>query len=150
MTTTFGTTTATRLSKSDLGELSATAFGDYLDQRVLALLATVEASEAYRTVFDVKADPRYIATAIKYVLLEVFSYGPHVTEATFTAIGRFPKKEVKLMEKLALHDVEEADHGEMALADAVKLGLDEKWARALYHATIIRDGRSSAAHCHTA
>jgi hypothetical protein len=132
MITTFGESTATRLNKSGCRELSPVAFGDYLDQRVLALLATVEASEVYRSVFDPGSDPRYIATAIKYVLLEVFSYGPHVTEATFTAIGRFPKKEVKFMEKLALHDVEEADHGEMALADAVKLGLDERWARERY------------------
>lgn len=80
--------------------------------------------------FAPDADPRYIATVIKHVLLEVFSYGPHVTEATFTAIGRLPKTEVKFMEKLALHDVEEADHGEMALKDAIKLGMDEKWARA--------------------
>jgi hypothetical protein len=100
-----------------------------MDTRVRSLLADVEASEAYRSVFAADADPHYIMAVVKHVLLEVFSYGPHVTEATFTAIGRFPKKEVKFMEKLALHDVEEADHGEMALADAIKLGLSEKWAR---------------------
>lgn len=116
----------------DFTQLTPTQFGDHLDQRLLELLARVEASEAYRSVFAAEADPRYVATVVKFVLLEVFSYGPHVTEATFTAIGRFPKKEVKFMEKLALHDVEEADHGEMALVDAVKLGLDEKWARERY------------------
>ena len=118
-----------KISKPDLSKITPQHFGDHLDQRVLALLAAVEKSEAYRSVFAAEAEPRYIATVVKHVLLEVFSYGPHVTEATFTAIGRFPKKEVKFMEKLALHDVEEADHGEMALVDAVKLGLDENWAR---------------------
>ncbi|MGA2248759.1 MAG: hypothetical protein ABSH48_27710, partial [Verrucomicrobiota bacterium] len=88
-------------------------FGNHLDRRVLALLSAVEASEPYRAVFAAEADPRYVTLIVKHVLLEAFSYGPHVTEATFTAIGRFPKNEVKWMEKLALHDVEEADHGEM-------------------------------------
>jgi hypothetical protein len=116
-------------AKLDFSKISPKEFGDYFDQRVHALLAVIESSEPYQSVFAPDANPRYIAAVIKQVLLEVFSYGPHVTEATFTAIGRFPKREVKLMEKLALHDVEEADHGEMALVDAIKLGLNEKWAR---------------------
>lgn len=116
-------------NKPDFPKMTSQEFGDHLDQRVRSLLATVESSHVYQSVFADDAEPRYISTVVKYVLLEVFSYGPHVTEATFTAIGRFPKCEVRFMEKLAMHDVEEADHGEMALVDAVKLGLNEKWAR---------------------
>jgi hypothetical protein len=119
----------TEVGKPDFALLTPDAFGQYLHRRLEAFLSRIEASEAYRSVFSPDAKPEYVGAVIKYVLLEVFSYGPHVTEATFTAIGRFPKKESKLMEKLALHDAEEADHGEMALADAAKLGLDEDWAR---------------------
>lgn len=115
--------------KPEFTKLTANEFGNYLDRRVHVLLETIESSEVYQSVFSAEANPRFVITVMKYVLLEVFSYGPHVTEATFTAIGRFPKTEVKFMEKLALHDVEEADHGEMALRDALKLGLDEAWAR---------------------
>jgi pyrroloquinoline quinone (PQQ) biosynthesis protein C len=52
-----------------------------------------------------------------------------VTEATFTAIGRFPKTRPDLMKPCVLHDIEEADHGEMALKDYIKLGGDETSAR---------------------
>jgi hypothetical protein len=84
-------------AKLDFSKISPKEFGDYFDQRVHALLAVIESSEPYQSVFAPDANPRYIAAVIKQVLLEVFSYGPHVTEATFTAIGRFPKREVKLM-----------------------------------------------------
>ena len=104
-------------------------FADHLEAKTASLLSTIEASDVYRSVFDPNADPRYIATVIKYVLLEVFSYGPHVTEATFTAIGRMPKDRPDLIQVMINHDIEEADHGEMALKDFVELGGDEKWAR---------------------
>jgi len=114
---------------SDFSKITPQAFGHHLDRRVPDLLGTVETSKAYRSVFAAEAEPSYITAVVKQVLLEVFSYGPHVTEATFIAIGRYPKQEVKFMEKLALHDVAEANHGEMALVDAIQLGLDEHWAR---------------------
>ena len=58
------------------------------------------------------------------------TYGPHVTEATFTAIGRLPKTRPDLMKPMILHDLSEVDHGEMALKDFIKLGGSEEWARA--------------------
>jgi hypothetical protein len=75
------------------------------------------------------ADARTVACILKYILMEVFSYGPHVTEATFTAIGRFPKNRPELMKPMILHDLSEVDHGEMALRDYLKLGGDEVFAR---------------------
>jgi hypothetical protein len=94
-----------------------------------AMLSKIEASAIYKSVFEPSANPRYVATVIKYILLEVFSYGPHVTEATFMAIGRVPKNRPDLIQVMINHDVEEVDHGEMALKDFIKLGGDEKWAR---------------------
>ncbi len=96
---------------------------------MLAQLARIEHSDIYQSVFNAHSDPRYVAAVIKYVLLEVFSYGPHVTEATFTAIGRMPKDRPDLMQVMINHDLDEVDHGEMALKDFVKLGGDEGWAR---------------------
>jgi len=107
----------------------AAAFADHIDRKLAALLRRIEASEPYRRALDTDADPRFVLTVVKYVLLEVFSYGPHVTEATFTAIGRMPKNRPDLMKVMIRHDLEEVDHGEMALADFVKLGGDETWAR---------------------
>ena len=94
-----------------------------------SLLTRIENNVQYRSVFDPNAEPRYVATVIKYILLEVFSYGPHVTEATFTAIGRMPKTRGDLMQICINHDLDEVDHGEMALRDFIKLGGQEQWAR---------------------
>lgn len=116
-------------SKTDTFSAQANAFADKLDEKVEALLASVEQSEIYRLVSSPNTDPRLVALIVKYILLEVFSYGPHVTEATFTAIGRFPKDRPDLMKPLILHDLSEVDHGEMALKDFIKLGGNEPWAR---------------------
>src|SRR5579871_2855553 len=104
-------------------------FVRHLDQRVSEMLSKVEGSEVYRLVSEPATDAKLVMSIIKYVLLEVFSYGPHVTEATFTAIGRMPKNRPDLIRPMIMHDVSEVDHGEMALRDFVKLGGDEKWAR---------------------
>jgi hypothetical protein len=104
-------------------------FADLLDARLEAVIRQVEASEVYRLVFDPEADPRLVAAVVKNVLLEVYSYGAQVTEATFTAIGRLPKDRPDLMKPMILHDLEEVDHGEMALKDFIRLGGDARQAR---------------------
>lgn len=110
-------------------KMSPEEFGDLLENKLRHLLDEIERSEVYRSVFDREANPRYIVAVMKYILLEVFSYGPHVTEATFTAIGRFPKTRGDLMQVCINHDLDEVDHGEMALKDFIKLGGNEQWAR---------------------
>jgi heme oxygenase-like protein len=114
---------------STTNEDEAKRFADHLESKIAALLVRIEASDVYQSVFDPRADPRYLATVIKYVMLEVFSYGPHVTEATFTAVGRMPKNRPDLMKVMIHHDLMEVDHCEMALKDFVRLGGDETWAR---------------------
>lgn len=109
---------------------SPEAFGDHIESKMHRLLSKVEESDVYQRVFAPEADPKLILTVIKYVLLEVFSYGPHVTEATFTAIGRIRKDRPDLMKIMINHDLEEVDHGEMALKDFIRLGGSESWARA--------------------
>lgn len=123
MSTTAINTPAQRISPD------AEVFADRMEVRVHALLAELELSRPYRLAFDPSADPRFVAAVVKHVLLEVFSYGPHVTEATFTAIGRLPKSRPDLMKVMIRHDLDEVDHGEMALVDFVRLGGDEGWAR---------------------
>ncbi len=119
-----------RPPSSDALSSQALQFAEQLDHKLDDLLKTVEDSEVYRLVSSPETDPRLVALIVKYILLEVFSYGPHVTEATFTAIGRFPKNRPDLMKPLILHDLSEVDHGEMALRDFIKLGGNESWARA--------------------
>lgn len=104
-------------------------FADHLDRQILTRLGQLRQSEVFRVISATDTSPRLVMAIVKFVLLEVFSYGPHVTEATFTAIGRFPKDRPDLMRPLILHDLEEVNHGEMALKDFVRLGGDEQWAR---------------------
>jgi hypothetical protein len=111
------------------GPRSAEAFADHLEEKLAALLRRVENSEHYQYLTRPETEPRLVAAFTKWYLLEVFSYGPHVTEATFTAIGRLPKTRPDLMKPMILHDLEEVDHGEMALRDYLQLGGDERFAR---------------------
>lgn len=106
------------------------AFIAKLHQKLQRHLCEIEQSEVYGLVAGPDTPPRLVAGIIKYILLEVFSYGPHVTEATFTTIGRLPKNRPDLMKPMIMHDLSEVDHGEMALRDFIKLGGDEAWARA--------------------
>jgi len=122
-------TQSTSAARAETFSDEAVRFAALLDEKVDSLLTSVEASDIYALVSSPSTDPRLVALIVKYILLEVFSYGPHVTEATFTAIGRFPKDRPDLMRPLILHDLSEVDHGEMALKDFIKLGGSEAWAR---------------------
>jgi hypothetical protein len=108
---------------------SSSTFIGRLNSKLRDWLTAAEESRPYQAVFDPAADPKFVAAALKFILLETFSYGPHVTEATFTAIGRMPKDRPDLMKKMIGHDLEEVTHGEMALRDFITLGGNEHWAR---------------------
>ena len=59
----------------------ARAFADGLERRLGERLAEIERSDVFATFTDANADARFVATVMKYVLLEIFSSGPHITEA---------------------------------------------------------------------
>ena len=105
------------------------SFADHLDNRIDEHLGRIELSEPYRLVASHDSDSDLVIRFVRHALLEVYSYGPHVTEATFTAIGRFPKDRPDLMWPLIKHDLAEVTHGDMALRDFIRLGGDGRWAR---------------------
>ena len=100
-----------------------------LNEKLHDHLSDIEKTEVYRVISSKDTSAELGAAIVKYVLLEVFSYGAHVTEATFTAIGRMPLKNPQLMEQAVHHLLEEVSHPELALSDYLKLGGDEQWAR---------------------
>ena len=100
-----------------------------MESKLRTALDLAIASEEWKRFAAPDTDAKFVVAVTKYVLLEVFSYGPHITEATFTSIGRLPKTRPDLMKPMVMHDLEEVDHGEMALKDFIKLGGDESWAR---------------------
>lgn len=102
----------------------------WLDARLAEHLSKIETSPAYRCV-ESESTSRQLATAVvREVMLEVFSYGPLITEATFTAIGRWPKTRPDLMKMATTHILDEVDHCEVALRDYIQLGGNEESARA--------------------
>lgn len=108
---------------------TAEEFVDRLDGKLQALLVDIEQSDVYRLLEDPEIDPVLFTAAIKNILLEIFSYDSHVTEAAFTAIGRFPKKSDALMRPLIYLELEEVGDGDMALNDYLRLGGDGEFAR---------------------
>lgn len=74
-----------------------------LERRVQDMVAAAERSEMGQILAHPDTPPERVAAIIKYVLLEVFSYGPLVTEATFRAIGRMPNTRLDLMRPMVSH-----------------------------------------------
>ena len=104
-------------------------FVDELDQRLGRTLAEIRETELWQTLVDEQTDPQLLRLMMRELYLEIYSYQPHVIEATIATIGRMPKADPKMIQRMLIHQAEEADHGEMALRDYVTLGGDEQFAR---------------------
>lgn len=101
-----------------------------LDQRIASLVDRIYGTEMWQAVMSPQTHPSLAREVMKEVYLEIYSYQPHVITATIATIGKMPKADPKMIKTMLLHQAEEADHGEMALRDYVRLGGDEKYARA--------------------
>jgi heme oxygenase-like protein len=97
-----------------------------LQQKSIDVLTRVERHEAYRLLFDAESrlERTELPVLLRNILLQTFYYGGHITEAVFTAIGRFPKAKPQLMRPLAGQVMDEVYHPEMAGKDFVRLGGD--------------------------
>jgi hypothetical protein len=95
-----------------------------LQHKSLDHLARLEHHESYRLLFDSQRRmPRTeLMVLLRNILLQTFYYGGHITEAVFTAIGRFPKEKPQLMRPLVDQVLDEVYHPEMAGKDFVRLG----------------------------
>ncbi|MGV7212209.1 iron-containing redox enzyme family protein [Bradyrhizobium sp. UFLA05-112] len=93
-----------------------------LDHRVSEVFAAVEAWKGWQVIRDPRTPPSTILAFVRELYRSVCWYQPHTTEAAFHMIGRFPKGEVRLMQSLACHKAEEAEHGLWAREDMAKLG----------------------------
>lgn len=64
------------------------SFSLELADRTDRLLIDFEASDVYQRFFHSRIDPPYVRTVVRRLLLEVGSYGPWITSAMFSAVGR--------------------------------------------------------------
>ncbi len=102
----------------------------YLDGRIADVLREFEASDVWAVVSNPQSDLRLIREIMKEVYLEIVMYQPDVIEATIATIAQMPRTlDVATFDEMLHHQVEEFNHGEMALRDYVGLGGNEASAR---------------------
>jgi hypothetical protein len=86
-------------------------------------------SQLWKLLSNPNTAPSIRSRILQGLMLQSFFYGPHVTAATFTAIGRLPHTDSWLLKACTKQLLDETTHPEMALHDYVQLGGDEKEAR---------------------
>lgn len=101
-----------------------------LDERITRLVYEIYTTELWRNTMSSGTEPAFVREVMKELYLEIYGYQPQVITATISIIGRMPKADPKMIKTMLVHQAEEADHGEMALRDYVRLGGDEAEARA--------------------
>jgi hypothetical protein len=119
-------------------------FNTVLQQALDTLVQDIEQTGFYKTITSPEADRSHIAEVFKHIYLSIYQYQPHVTEATFNAVGRMPKHSEKLIKKMIIQQVEEVEHADMALRDYLRLGGD----KALAEGPIFPECAAVAAMCH--
>lgn len=101
-----------------------------LDKRLRQLLIEIENTEGWQALTSPDTNPELVVETMKEIYLEIVMYQPDVIESTIAIIAQFPRTmDVALIDEMLHHQVEEFDHGEMALRDYVALGGDETYAR---------------------
>jgi hypothetical protein len=82
-----------------------------------------EASDVYQRFFQSRTDPLFVRTVVRRLLFEIGSYGPWITSATFTAVGRLSHLWPSV-ESLSAHLLEEVPHPRLAMKGFLGLGGD--------------------------
>jgi hypothetical protein len=101
-----------------------------LDQQVVAIMEEIEDSTLWRILSHPHTADALVWAALKEIHLEIALYQPLAIEGAVRAIAQFPRQmPVAWWDEMLQHQVEEFDHGEMALRDYVALGGDEAFAR---------------------
>jgi len=115
----------------DTKALSAADLVGWLQVRVEQILVDIEASPFWQTLASPETPEETLTAILKEIYLEITMYQPDAIEAAVAAIAQFPRTmPVAWFDAMLHHQVEEFDHGEMAMRDYVALGGDEAEARA--------------------
>jgi hypothetical protein len=102
----------------------------HLENRVQETLAEVEAADCWRRLMDPATPLPIVRDVLAEVYLEIAMYQPDAIEAAVAAIAQMPRDmPVQWFDDMLHHQVEEFDHGEMAIRDFVGLGGSEEYAR---------------------
>ena len=74
-----------------------------LEGKIDAVIQKAEQHEAYQLIFDPTTNKSLVVAIIRNILLQTHYYGPFITQALFTAIGRFPRTKPQLMRPVVEH-----------------------------------------------
>lgn len=111
--------------------LSGEELAVHLERRVQETLDEILASRVWAVLSDPETDIQTVMSILLEIYLEIVMYQPDSIEAAIASIGQMPRSmSPALVEDMLHHQVEEFDHGEMALRDFVGLGGSEAFARA--------------------
>lgn len=115
----------------DTKAMSAADLVGWLQGRVEQILLDIEVSPFWQTLASPETPIETLTAILKEIYLEITMYQPDAIEAAVAAIAQFPRKmPVAWFDAMLHHQVEEFDHGEMAMRDYVALGGNETEARA--------------------
>lgn len=106
---------------------------DHLDHAINDLMEEIEASRLWTIITDPATPDALVREILKEIYLEIVMYQPDAIEGAVRAIAQFPRQmPVAYWDEMLHHQVEEFDHGEMALRDYKGFGGDEAFARARF------------------
>ncbi len=115
----------------DATRMSGDALLARFDARIKTILADVQRSPVWAAVMSNDEPLDVVIDVLREIYLEIVMYQPDAIEGAIAAIAQFPRTmPVIWFEEMLHHQVEEFDHGEMALRDYIALGGDEQEARA--------------------
>jgi hypothetical protein len=100
-----------------------------LNTKVQHHLKLIEETDLWKTISSTETEPKVVASILKYVMLESFSFAPPIVRAFLHAIGRFPHRHHEICRLAADVILDDVPHSELALRDFVALGGNEQWAR---------------------
>lgn len=114
----------------DPNELTPQQLLEFLEGRIQDVLNELTESELWKVVSNPETDAKLIQETMKEIYLEIVMYQSDVIEATIAAIAQMPRTlDADVIDEMIHHQIEEFNHGEMALRDYVGLGGDEEFAR---------------------
>lgn len=103
---------------------------DFLDGRIQDVLADLKSSELWLALSNPESTSELVRETMKEIYLGIVMYQPDVIEATIAVIAQMPRAlDVDVFDEMLHHQVEEFNHGEMAMRDYVGLGGEEQAAR---------------------
>lgn len=107
----------------DAASASPEDLAKWLDQRVQEVLSEVERTDVWKAVVGGAKSIEFVVQVLQEIYLEIVMYQPDAIEAAVASIGQMPRDmPVAWFDEMLHHQVEEFDHGEMALRDYVALG----------------------------